>query len=515
MTDFQLLLQPNSAELSLNDRYSPRTLRSDLEEIDSLLPSLQQLPALEALDLSNNNMKALPVDLSGLKNLHTLNINDNPFEDFAAMVAALQTLPSLRSLSLNLQRNEEVELVLSSLPSLEILNDQGSLCSHSLEVDHEDDTEEERENTSLRNSEEEKSECQYEGKGQGEDKAQECAESRSPGEENCEDATQQEENECRSEKQECESDGRENAHTVVSKAEYEEESGVPETSQKLSHIDYEYQEEEKCEDKVDDYQYEDQEENPEMEQEGELQSQEHPDTNKLEHEEHSQYSTVKEEEANLEDLEEAVKIYDDFRAISKMAKPFQDKALEEEFEQRMSRMASELKKDLETNASPELKSARILKVRSDIINITFQKLIAAVPEKPIASIWSNIRKEHNIIVKGFVKLIEASQPTSRNSGEDVVQAKQEMLEVKRNLEEEIKRHLKEKEKLKRQFAMERKELVDQISSLEKENQKYLNNIIKRSKMAAASSHSTVNNSCIQAENSKDLKKPLVSLRAHQ
>eukprot|EP00826_Nyctotherus_ovalis_P032125 TRINITY_DN2593_c0_g2_i1.p2 TRINITY_DN2593_c0_g2~~TRINITY_DN2593_c0_g2_i1.p2 ORF type:complete len:461 (-),score=134.64 TRINITY_DN2593_c0_g2_i1:3812-5194(-) len=460
-------------------------------------------------------MKALPADLSGLKNLHTLNINDNPFEDFAAVVAALQTLSSLRCLSLNLQRNEEVELVLSSLPNLEVLNDQGSLRSHPLEVDHEDDTEEERENASLRNSEEGKSECQYPEKDQGEDKAQECAESGSPGEENCEDATQQEENECCYEKQECGSEGKGNAHTVISKVEYEEESGIPETSQKQSH--YEYQEDEKCEDKVEEYQYEDQEDNAEMEQESELQSQEHPDTSKLEHsqhEEHSQYSTVKEEEANLEDLEEAVRIYDDFRAISKMAKPSHDKALEEEFEQRMSRMANELKKDLETNASPELKSARILKVRSDIIDITFQKLIAAIPDKPIANLWSNIRKEHNIIVKGFVKLVEASQSTNRSSGEDVIQARQEMLEVKKNLEEEVKRQLKEKEKLKRQFATERKELVDQISSLEKENQKYLNNIIKRSKMAA-SSHSTVNNSSIQPENSKDLKKPMVSSCAHQ
>jgi len=63
--------------------------------------------------------------MASLDKLHTVNINNNPFESFPSVVASLQTLPALKSLSLNLQKNEEVELVLTSLPNLELLNDQG------------------------------------------------------------------------------------------------------------------------------------------------------------------------------------------------------------------------------------------------------------------------------------------------------------------------------------------------------------------------------------------------------
>ena len=96
-----------------------------LKEIDTLLPILANFSFLEALDISENNIKSLSSDLSCLGNLHILNINNNPFEDFNKLVQSLQTLPGLKSLNLNLEQNEEVELILTSLTNLEILNDQG------------------------------------------------------------------------------------------------------------------------------------------------------------------------------------------------------------------------------------------------------------------------------------------------------------------------------------------------------------------------------------------------------
>ena len=99
---------------------------SNLEEIDSFLPILEKFLCLEAIDLSNNRIRALPPDLSGLKSLRILNINNNPFDDFADTVAALQTLPMLRFLCRNLEQSEEVELVLNTLQNLESLNEQGN-----------------------------------------------------------------------------------------------------------------------------------------------------------------------------------------------------------------------------------------------------------------------------------------------------------------------------------------------------------------------------------------------------
>jgi hypothetical protein len=416
-------------------------------------------------------MKELPADLSILNNLQSLNINDNPFEEFEAVVAALQTLPSLKALSLNLQQNEEVELILTSLPNLELLNEQGLINAYLLEIDHEDSEEE------------------LEQKGNTSPREQQCKKSKA------EEASERNE-----------SPNYESAFQQYKEAnnKFMRQEGENDVKEDKKESQYEYQEE--CsEQKAENYEVD-------AVQGSEIQSQEEAIISKVEKVDRSDEqseSSVMKEEVNFEDLEEAVRIYDDFRNIAKRTNSSQDKALEEEFEQRMSKLANALKKDLEENVISELKSARILKVRSEIIDITFQKMIAIVPDKAISDIWNSIRREHNIIVRGLVRLFENSQ-----SGEEIVKAKQEVMELKKSLEEERKNQQTEKEKIKRQFAAERKELIEQISSLEKENQKYLNNIIKRSKIAAISNNNTINNSSIQTNSNKNLKKSLVISREH-
>lgn len=125
MEELKALLasNPEIPEIDLSDQYRCRNL-SDLNEIDSLVPSLSQFPLLQSLNLSDNNLKTLPEALSQLESLHTLNISNNLFESLPSVVSVLQTLPALRQLNLALERNEEVELVLTSLPSLEVLNNQ-------------------------------------------------------------------------------------------------------------------------------------------------------------------------------------------------------------------------------------------------------------------------------------------------------------------------------------------------------------------------------------------------------
>ena len=493
-----LILQNSPSQNSISFLYS----NSGLEEIDSFIPFLEKLPCLQTLDLSNNNLKELPTDLSMLSNLYTLNINDNPFEEFKAVVASLQTLPSLRYLSLNLQRNEEVELVLTSLPNLEVLNEQGLISVNLLEIDHEEDTEDEfeqKENVSPREQREKK-----------QSKAAEESPEKNESPNNYENVFQQYKdinNNHHKEQEECkDEDKQEEGEFPDIKYEVEGEKSEQKGSQ------YEYQEEECDEAKAEDYEYE--EEKADIVQESEMQSQGEPTISKVEKSDEQSESSVIREEINFEDLEEAVKIYDDFRSIAKRTNPSQDKVLEEEFEQKMSKLANALKKDLEENVSSELKSARVLKIRSEIIEITFQKMITAVPDKTVANIWNGIRREYNIIVRGLIKLVENSQSSNQGSDEEVVQARQELMEVKKSLEEERKKHQREKEKIKKQFAAERKELIEQISSLEKENQKYLSNIIKRSKMTAISGNGTMNNSSIQANSNKNLKKSLVISRIY-
>ena len=124
------------------------------------------------------------------------------------------------------------------------------------------------------------------------------------------------------------------------------------------------------------------------------------------------------DELRLDDLEQAVKIYDDFRAYSKKAYPSNDKKLESEFELKMSEMANRLKDNMESDSSSEFKNACILKTRSDILDITFRKMIAIVPDYAGVNTWLNILKEYNSIVQSFVKLVSHNK-IMKNTDNDV------------------------------------------------------------------------------------------------
>eukprot|EP00826_Nyctotherus_ovalis_P038137 TRINITY_DN3557_c0_g2_i5.p1 TRINITY_DN3557_c0_g2~~TRINITY_DN3557_c0_g2_i5.p1 ORF type:complete len:297 (+),score=119.74 TRINITY_DN3557_c0_g2_i5:514-1404(+) len=186
--------------------------------------------------------------------------------------------------------------------------------------------------------------------------------------------------------------------------------------------------------------------------------------------EHSHNSQANGGEDNFEALEEAVKLYDDYRTLSKAVDPGNDKALEDEFVQQLTELANALKRDLENVEASGAKRARILQARNDITNITFEKMIKMTKDRKAAEIWRNIQKEQNSIVNELISLVD--KENSGGSPKDV--------------SEEAKRQIGEN--LKKQFEKEKKELLDRISSLEKENTRYLNNIIKHSKTAATSNH---------------------------
>ncbi len=193
------------------------------------------------------------------------------------------------------------------------------------------------------------------------------------------------------------------------------------------------------------------------------------------------------EELKLEDLEEVVKIYDAFRALSKRTEPGKDRQLEKEFEERMAQMANELKEALKESQGTEMKNVCILKARHDVLDVTFGKMVDFVSsDKAAADIWRNIRTEHNAIVEGLMATIpKLAGPAEAAVNPEVAQAQKEtrdVLEAAQHLEGEMQKHVQEKEEMRRQFEAEKKELQAQVASLEEENKKYLDTIIKRSKV---------------------------------
>ena len=94
----------------------------EIEDLTPLVPILGKFEHLTELNLSNNFFTHLPMDLSCLRILDTINLSNVHLEDFEASVHALSTLPSLRSLYVNLFEEAQVDLIMRILPDLEFLN---------------------------------------------------------------------------------------------------------------------------------------------------------------------------------------------------------------------------------------------------------------------------------------------------------------------------------------------------------------------------------------------------------
>jgi hypothetical protein len=186
------------------------------------------------------------------------------------------------------------------------------------------------------------------------------------------------------------------------------------------------------------------------------------------------------EEQRFDDLEAVVRIYDEFRAFQKRVNPSIDKVLEDEFEQKMSDMADELKEVLQEKSSVECKSACIIKVRHKILDLTSCKLADSINDKALSALWKNMRKEYNSIFEDLFGVIEQRVEVPEDTTQMKIEIK-ELSEVNKNLQKEVNKYIFEKGELKRSFDTERRKLMDRIALLERKNKKALNELSGNSK----------------------------------
>ncbi|KAG5500310.1 hypothetical protein JIQ42_04647 [Leishmania sp. Namibia] len=106
----------DAAELSLSGMR--------LTSLDVLVPLLARMPRLRCLNLSHNELRDLPTDLSALSRLETLDLSFNPFGGVHHILDGLQSLPRLASLSVSLPApvEEAEEQLIMRLPALACLN---------------------------------------------------------------------------------------------------------------------------------------------------------------------------------------------------------------------------------------------------------------------------------------------------------------------------------------------------------------------------------------------------------
>ncbi|XQJ27700.1 Leucine rich repeat/Leucine Rich Repeat/Leucine Rich repeats (2 copies), putative [Leishmania guyanensis] len=106
----------DSAELSLSGMR--------LTSLDALVPLLAKMPHLRCLNVSHNELHDLPMDLSALAKLETLDLSSNPLGGVRPILHGLQSLPRLSSLSVSFPApaEETEEQLVMKLPTLTCLN---------------------------------------------------------------------------------------------------------------------------------------------------------------------------------------------------------------------------------------------------------------------------------------------------------------------------------------------------------------------------------------------------------
>ncbi|KPI86658.1 hypothetical protein ABL78_4273 [Leptomonas seymouri] len=104
----------NASELSLAGMH--------LTSLDGLLPLLAQMPYLRLLDLSQNELRELPMDLSALAGVEELNLSSNPIWGLHHIIHGLKSLEHLTNLTVTLPIATEEEQLILRLPTLTVLN---------------------------------------------------------------------------------------------------------------------------------------------------------------------------------------------------------------------------------------------------------------------------------------------------------------------------------------------------------------------------------------------------------
>ena len=99
----------------------------NLTDSQAIFSSFIDPSKITSIDLSNNNISKIPPDLSHLTNLKSLNLLNNPLENYELIGRALSTLPKLTELKLDLTSQEHAYLILSQLPNLLFLNGKSTL----------------------------------------------------------------------------------------------------------------------------------------------------------------------------------------------------------------------------------------------------------------------------------------------------------------------------------------------------------------------------------------------------
>ncbi|CDW87543.1 UNKNOWN [Stylonychia lemnae] len=426
---------------------------------------LGRFSELKKINIADNHIRKLPNDLSAMQYIQEFNLNGNPIDDIESAVDSLQTMPNLKVLFINLHEEEQVDYLLRSLNSLEYLN--GLAVERDALFNDENEDEQDQEGASP---------SQDQILNNQEDQTQE-------------DVSVNNNQQHPHYQLQVDHEEEQQPDVVVEEAqeEYESSQRIPESDFK----DYQQQQEEYQEEDENEQNYEENHDYPlqssyQMTNDGEFQ----------------QFDDVPEEnELRAQDLENIAILYDQIRAIRRKIEHNIDKRLAEEFDQHLKNIMYDLSVSLQELQDDQrtdkdiMKKKIILQTKKSLIGMCFKQTNQrqSIQPKPQDSLIAKKIEEHDKIKDN---IIEGLQKTVHSQDEEIAALKSqketaEILEAAETLEKESNKNAQIIDQLKKELNEQKDYYEQQQVSLEEENKRLLETLIRHSKTKASNNSTPV------------------------
>lgn len=188
-----------------------------------------------------------------------------------------------------------------------------------------------------------------------------------------------------------------------------------------------------------------------------------------------------------EDLEIIAVLYDSIRALRRRIDEENDKNLADDFDRHLKNVMTELNESITTDDPTHIKNANLLKAKFSLYEICFTKAVEymKVMDEDVGNVFEKIQDGQNSIFESFYELTRNSGGVDtemiRNQLIEKENEATEVIETANALNMRFEKEMKDKENIKRNFERERTQLKKQIESLESENKKLLDTLIRHSK----------------------------------
>lgn len=201
------------------------------------------------------------------------------------------------------------------------------------------------------------------------------------------------------------------------------------------------------------------------------------------------------ESLTQDDLEKVAMMYDDIRNYAKDIDPSLDKKLASDFDEIVKDIMGQLSDVLKKETNTFLTHTHMVLSKFNMYRICQEKvsLLASRNNKKLGRIIKELSEANKSVFEQLCKIMFTSYENwnekSLNSSQDLTRASgqvNKLLSSIETLEREIEKLKQDQKDQAKNFHEEKDELVKEIESLQEENRKYLDTIIKHSKSNAGS-----------------------------